>query len=209
MLVYQRVYQASLMRYYDSREPLLHAGFECQSCSEYQRSCARWQIASAKFARHSWWAMLAVVHPSSQVIFSNRDWIRPRFLGPLGETNPTFFSSDENAHFRYFPVNQSTQRTVVSELKPLQFSTWNPGNTPKCLGDLSQFVHPKSSNMLGDLPVPMLLLSLLVYASALERVAPGMQMDAGEKIWSFHGFFQENFEFLGRVFWVSLKTMDF
>ena len=54
--------------------------------------------------------------------------------------------------------------------------------------------------MLGDLPVPMLLLSLLVYASVLERVAPGMQMDAGEKIWSFHGFFQENFEFLGRVF---------
>ena len=43
MLVYQRVgvYQASLMRYYDSREPLLYAGFECQSCSEYQRSCAR------------------------------------------------------------------------------------------------------------------------------------------------------------------------
>ena len=34
--------------------------------------------------------------------------------------------------------------------------------------------------MLGDLPVPMLLLSLLVYASALERVAPGMQMDAME-----------------------------
>ena len=206
MLVYQRVgvYQASLMRYYDSREPLLYAGFECQSCSEYQRSCARWhsisatlQIASAKFARHSWWATLAVVHPSSQVIFSNGDWIRPRFLGPLGETNPTFFSSDENAHFRYFPVNQSTQRTVVSELKPLQFSTWNPGNTPKCLGDLSIQNHPICWVIFQ---FPCCCFHFWFTPLFWSGWHLGCRWMQEKRYGLFMGFFQENFEFLGHDF---------
>jgi hypothetical protein len=62
------------------------------------------------------------------------------------------------------------------------------------------FVHPKSSNMLGDLPVPMLLLSLLVYASALERVAPGMQRDAGEKMEFSWVFFRKTSSFWVMIF---------